>query len=505
MAVLGGDVTRAPALTLALTVVGHAAAPAELVTRDGARSGDVVAVTGELGGAAAGLLLLERPELAGDLDPRVAERLRLRQLEPEARLEAGQALARSGATAMIDLSDGLGGDARHLAESSGVEVVVELERVPLQEGVAAVAEAAGIDLHELAAERGEDYELLVTVPKDRVHDALQAVAGTGCALTPIGSVGKGAGVVLIEPDGSRRKPAGFDQLQGQPATRNRRSLAVRWIGDERPSPGSDHAQLEQDLPSHRLGVDAISASSDLILQSSHVPVPEAVRRFGHTPVFRPHLPSPRSSRTPRGRDRRCVQIAVGSGNRPRLQRPRALARPDALRARWPASPSRDRDDPDQAAHEDANREHRAEPIWPSPDHEQELPRRGDPKLEPTRDVAATAASGSREITAPSVTAGQGRLRSLRASSSQTCAIGTSSRAKNGLASQARSTAPTETVPAPALPRPPPAPRGYAIPGSRSSRRARSARATSSRRSRPRRSGSGRGRTGKSAAPRSRAR
>ena len=220
VAVLGGDVTRAPALTLALTVVGHAVAPAEFVTRSGARSGDVVAVTGELGGAAAGLVLLERPELAGVLDPRVAERLRLRQLEPEARLEAGQALARSGATAMIDLSDGLGGDAGHLAESSGVEVVVELERVPLQEGVAAVAEAAGVDLHELAVERGEDYELLVTVPKDRVHDALQAVAGTGCALTPIGSVGEGAGAALIEPDGSRRKPAGFDQLRGQPATRN---------------------------------------------------------------------------------------------------------------------------------------------------------------------------------------------------------------------------------------------------------------------------------------------
>ena len=314
MAVLGGDVTRAPALILALTVVGHAAAPAELVTRSGARSGDVVAVTGELGGAAAGLVLLERPELAGDLDPRVAERLRLRQLEPEARLEAGQALARSGATAMIDLSDGLGGDARHLAESSGVEVVVELERVPLQEGVAAVAEAAGIDLHELAAERGEDYELLVTVPKDRVHDALQAVAGTGCALTPIGSVGEGAGAVLIEPDGSRRKPAGFDQLQGQPATRNPtepgRSVE---IGDERPSPGTDHAQLEQDLPSHRLGVDAISASSDLILQSSHVPVPEAVRRFGHTPVFRPHPPSPRSSRTPAGAIGDASRSPLGAG------------------------------------------------------------------------------------------------------------------------------------------------------------------------------------------------
>jgi thiamine-monophosphate kinase len=213
VAVLGGDVTRAPTLTLALTVVGHAASPAELVTRSGARPGDVVAVTGELGGAAAGLLLGQRSELARDLDPLVVERLRLRQLEPEARLQEGQALARSGATAMIDLSDGLGGDAGHVAEASGVEVVIELERVPLQEGVADVAGAAGVDVHELAAERGEDYELLVTLPDERVQGALHAVAVTGCALTPIGAVGEGAGAVLIEPDGSKRKPAGFDQLQ----------------------------------------------------------------------------------------------------------------------------------------------------------------------------------------------------------------------------------------------------------------------------------------------------
>jgi thiamine-monophosphate kinase len=213
VAVLGGDVTRAPSLTLALTVVGHAASPGELVTRAGAHPGDVLAVTGELGGAAAGLLLLERPKLAGGLKGEVVERLRARQLEPEPRLEAGRALATCGATAMIDLSDGLGGDARHLAEASRVQLVAELARVPLQEGVAAVAEAAGIDLYELAVGRGEDYELLVTLPQERLDESLRAVRATGCALTEIGAARDGAGVTLVEPDGSEREPSGFDQLR----------------------------------------------------------------------------------------------------------------------------------------------------------------------------------------------------------------------------------------------------------------------------------------------------
>jgi thiamine-monophosphate kinase len=213
VAVLGGDVTRAPALLLAITVVGHARSPDELVLRSGARPGDLVAVTGELGGAAAGLAVLERPNLAEGLAAEVADRLRARQLEPQPRLAAGRALAAAGATAMIDVSDGLGGDARHLAQASGVRLEVELERLPLQEGVAAVAAAAGEDLDELATGRGEDYELLVTLPQDRLEGAVGALGGSP-ALTPIGTVREGAGVVLRAPDGSEREPFGFDQLAG---------------------------------------------------------------------------------------------------------------------------------------------------------------------------------------------------------------------------------------------------------------------------------------------------
>ena len=111
----GGDVTRAPALIVAMTVVGHAPRPELLVSRAGARPGELLVLTGEIGGAAAGLALLERPELSVAVGAETAARLRARQLEPRARLAAGQALARAGATAMIDLSDGLGGDARRLA------------------------------------------------------------------------------------------------------------------------------------------------------------------------------------------------------------------------------------------------------------------------------------------------------------------------------------------------------------------------------------------------------
>jgi thiamine-monophosphate kinase len=210
--VLGGDVTRSPVLVLGITVVGHAPSADRLVLRSGARSGDVVAVTGELGGAAAGLTLLERPELAEGLPGDLADALRQRQLEPEPRLDAGRALAGAGATAMIDLSDGLGGDAGHLAAASQVRVGVELALLPVQEGVGAVAAATGADSHELATTRGEDYELLVTLPPDRFDLAGDAVARSGTALTRIGSVLEGDGVVLRGPDGAERDASGFDQL-----------------------------------------------------------------------------------------------------------------------------------------------------------------------------------------------------------------------------------------------------------------------------------------------------
>jgi thiamine-monophosphate kinase len=213
VAVVGGDVTRAPALFCAVTVVGHAGTAEELVSRAGAKPGDVVAVTGELGGAAAGLLLLDRPELAEALAAGAADALRRRQLEPSPRIAAGRALAASGATAMIDLSDGLGGDALHLAEASGARIAIDFETVPVQSGVQELAVAAQVDPVGLVAEGGEDYELLVTLPASAADRARAAVEAAGSSLTAIGEVMNGAGAALRLSGGSERDVAGFDQLR----------------------------------------------------------------------------------------------------------------------------------------------------------------------------------------------------------------------------------------------------------------------------------------------------
>jgi thiamine-monophosphate kinase len=210
----GGDVTRAPVLTLAVTVVGHAAAAEQLIPRAGAKPGDVLVLTGELGAAAAGLLLLEDPALGAALPAETAELLRRRQLEPRPRQRAGRALAGAGARAMIDLSDGLGADAGHLAAASAVGLRIDAATLPLAKGVAEVALAAGRDPLELAAGGGEDYELLAAIPAACLGETSSAIGEAAeAALTPIGEVVAGAGVEIRLPGGGRLSAQGFDQLR----------------------------------------------------------------------------------------------------------------------------------------------------------------------------------------------------------------------------------------------------------------------------------------------------
>lgn len=177
--IAGGDVVRGPALVVAVAVVGWAEREDDLVGRDGARPGDLLGVTGELGGSEAGRRLLA----AGSAEP--AELVE-RHLRPRPRLESGRALARAGAGAMIDLSDGLATDARHLAERSGVELRVRLEQIPC---------AAGVSPEE-AVTGGDDYELLVAVPPER-REAAEAAG----PLTWIGEVSAGRGLVLVGAHG----------------------------------------------------------------------------------------------------------------------------------------------------------------------------------------------------------------------------------------------------------------------------------------------------------------
>jgi thiamine-monophosphate kinase len=212
----GGDLTQAPVLTLAVTVVGHAAAADELVTRGGAAPGDLLVVSGELGAAAAGRLLLEDPGLAAPLPPATADRLRGRQLDPTPRLRTGRALADCGARAMIDLSDGLAGDAGHLARAGGVRLRIEAAALPLAEGVAEVAAGAGRDPLQLAVSGGEDYELLAALPADRLDEASALVDDAGeTTLTSIGAAAPGEGVEIRLPEGSSLEARGYDHF-GKP-------------------------------------------------------------------------------------------------------------------------------------------------------------------------------------------------------------------------------------------------------------------------------------------------
>jgi thiamine-monophosphate kinase len=199
--IAGGDITTSSELIVSFTVVGWVADPGRLVGRDGARPGDLVAVTGGLGGSGAGLALLDRrAELA---DAVLEAALIQRFAAPEPRLNAGAALARLGATAMIDLSDGLASDALRIAERSRARIELSLSRIPLDAGVAEVARALGEDPREFAATGGEDYELCACLPasaQGAVEDHWREYS-PDTPLTWIGRVLPGPGGVVFTDAG----------------------------------------------------------------------------------------------------------------------------------------------------------------------------------------------------------------------------------------------------------------------------------------------------------------
>ena len=206
--IVGGDVVAAPVLILWLTVVGWADSEDQLVGRDGAVAGDLVGVTGRLGGAGAALAVTEGRVARSP----ATEALLARVSDSRPRLAEGRALALAGAHAMIDLSDGIATDAAHIGRSSGVHLEVDLPALPLQEGVEQVCAELGVPAWTLAATAGEDYELCFCVAPGKREDVQNAVAAVSDAgVTWVGQVREGApGVSLLDSRGEHLRREGFE-------------------------------------------------------------------------------------------------------------------------------------------------------------------------------------------------------------------------------------------------------------------------------------------------------
>ncbi|MGC9220220.1 MAG: thiamine-phosphate kinase [Solirubrobacteraceae bacterium] len=211
--IAGGDVTAAPALIVSFTVVGWTEDPGQLACRDGAQPGDLVGVTGSLGGSAAGLAVA-----TGRASTRFAADLRARYTHPQPRLGEGRALALAGVSAMLDLSDGLASDGAHIARASGVTLRVDLASLPLASGVAEVAGQLHEDPASFAARGGEDYELLFCAAESSAPIIEAALADLGSRLTWIGRVTEPDASQPTDGDNTRRGRLSFRDRDGSELT-----------------------------------------------------------------------------------------------------------------------------------------------------------------------------------------------------------------------------------------------------------------------------------------------
>ena len=196
--IIGGDISRAPIVAITITILGSSQKK-QILSRSTAQAGELVAVTGKLGAAAAGLEMLKK-ELK--FDPQASARFKQAFLHPTPRIAEGQLLAEQGVKTAIDISDGLVADLGQICKASGVGARIEAERLPVEPMVKA---EFGERALEMALSGGEDYELLFTAEAE-VLDKVRQVAP--CTITVIGKIVADQGVTVVD---RRGKPIKLDK------------------------------------------------------------------------------------------------------------------------------------------------------------------------------------------------------------------------------------------------------------------------------------------------------
>jgi thiamine-monophosphate kinase len=237
--IIGGDTVRAPVVTVNITVIGESRGKA--IGRSGAKPGDLLAVTGRVGAAAAGLALLRAgteesmeagvedhmkkgPEAMtgeagargkGGLPAAMREDLLRAHFYPVPRLAAADLLTATGAvTAMIDLSDGLAGDLGRLAAASGVGALLFADALPIDRNTRAAAAFLQEDTLRWALYGGEDFELLAALAPEKTAEAREKLAAAGIAFTVVGEVTPAAAGLSILKQGriTPLQARGFDHF-----------------------------------------------------------------------------------------------------------------------------------------------------------------------------------------------------------------------------------------------------------------------------------------------------
>lgn len=205
--IIGGDITHGATTVINVTLMGEVAKE-DCILRSSAQEGDIICVTGNLGGSWAGLEYLWKHGIPNDIsqtDTFIQYCLK-KHLEPKSRLEAGQIL-KNYATAMIDVSDGLGSEVRHIAKESGVGAIVYEDKIPLADEVKQMADFLDISPYKWALSGGEDFELVFTIPPEKeteLKDLLDFFV--------VGTVkNQQSGIKLIKKDGSEIElPGGYE-------------------------------------------------------------------------------------------------------------------------------------------------------------------------------------------------------------------------------------------------------------------------------------------------------